>query len=99
MATIDLTVTRSPHVAGGLRIVIGNYVGPASYATNGDALVPGDVGLGDIEFIVFSTTLGGNSLVYNYATGKAVWLTGAGVEVTALTALNTQVSRFMAVGK
>lgn len=98
MPTVNMAVTRSPHVAGGLRIVVGNYSGPASYVAGGDALGPGDVGLGDIEFIDFSPAAGGQTIAYNYTTGKAQWL-AAGAEVAGGTVLNAQTVRFMAIGK
>lgn len=97
MPTVNMAVTRSPHVAGGLRIVVGAYTGPSSYVTGGDSLVAGDVGLGDIEMILFQPSSSGHQLVYDFTASKVKWLVAAGTEASG--ALNTITSRFIAWGK
>ena len=103
MPTIDLTVERDRHVTGGLRIVTGLYMGPASYASGGDSWTPGDVGLGDIEFVQFApardTTPVLRGLGFDYTNNKVLWFLPDGTQVTALTNLSTFSARFMAYGK
>jgi hypothetical protein len=100
MPTINPWVARGPNVAGNQRIVNGAYTGPASYVSGGDALVPGDIGLGDIEFITFNSSPAGQLVTYNYATGKVQWYAaGTGAEIAGGVALNAQTVRYEAKGK
>jgi hypothetical protein len=103
MANVDITSERARHVSGGLRIVMGRYVGPTSYVLGGDPLSASDVGLGEIEHLDFEVASDAvpvaRALGYNRTTGKVVWFLPAGGEVTAGTNLSTFAARFMAHGK
>lgn len=52
-----LTITipdRGRTVVGNRRLVTGSLTQDSSYPTGGESLTPGDLGLSDIDFIVFS---------------------------------------------
>lgn len=104
MPTIDLTVARPRDVAGVRRRTIGQYTGPASYATGGDPFVAGDAGLGEIEKMIFAIArnVAGTAIrfvTYDHTNGKAMWFTDSSTEVAATTDLSTFRVRFEAVGR
>lgn len=102
MPTIDRTIG-AYHDASNARIrKIGNYTGPASYATGGDAFTAGDVGMGRIEMLNFEVATNGTVILiprYDYANGKVKWFDLAGNESANATALNGYTARFEAIGK
>ena len=104
MPTISKTVARFEDTAGLRNRRIGQYTGPSSYATGGDPLVPGDVGLGDIEFFDFEVAITAAAatflLVYDTTNQKVIWVDStSGLEVAALTDLSGASARFEAVGR
>lgn len=103
MATTDLTVARSRDVAGVRRRIVGQYTGPASYATGGDPFVASEIGLGTIEFLDFenaiSATPANRLLTYDHAAEAVVWIVpDTGAEVANGTNLSTFSARFEAIG-
>lgn len=103
MATISKTVARFQDDAGIRRRAVGQYTGPASYATGGEAVTAGDLGLGTVEFVDFdnpaSSTPACRLVKYDYANAKVIWFDLAGAEIANGTDLSTFVCRFEAVGK
>lgn len=102
MPTLDKTIG-AYHDASNARIrKIGNYTGPASYATGGDALVSGDLGMGRIEMLNFEIATNGSVILivrYDYVNNKVKWFDLAGAEVANTTALGAYSARFEAIGK
>jgi len=102
MATISLTAARGRDIAGVRRRTIGQYTGPASYVTGGEAIAAGDVGMGVLEFFDFELATDGSSwrgIMYDHATGKAFWVVlSSGNEVANAVDLSAFNARFEAVG-
>jgi hypothetical protein len=103
LATIDLTVARSRDVAGVRRRIVGQYTGPSSYATGGDELLPSELGLGTIEFLIFENAINATPanrlLTYDHANQKVVWIVpNTGSQVGAATDLSGYSARFEAIG-
>jgi hypothetical protein len=105
MPTIDKTNLQY-HDSSAARIrKIGGYAGPASYVVGGDPIVPGDLGMGRIELILFAPATNGTLFIYPVwvpsGNGGAVkWLVGTtGVEVAGGVNLSAYTTRFEAIGK
>lgn len=101
MPTLDLTQYRAEDVRSTKRVISGIYTGPASYATGGDAFVPGDVKLGQIHFLVANPASNGTDLrlvLYDYTNSKMKWFDLAGAEIANATDLSAYSARFEAVG-
>jgi len=102
MPTIDRTIG-AYHDASNARIrKIGNYTGPASYATGGDSFTAGDVGMGRIEMLNFEVATNGTIIQiprYDYANSKVKWFDLAGNEIANATVLSAYSARFEAIGK
>lgn len=103
MPTLSFTAGRSKDVAGIRRRVTGVYTGPASYATGGDPLSAGQLGLGTIEFLDFanpvSATPACRLVGYDNTNAKVIWFDLAGAEIGNGTDLSTFSCRFEAIGK
>jgi hypothetical protein len=86
---------------------IGGYTGPAVYNTTGDPITPGDLGMGKIEVMFFTTAVAGTLYLYpvwnpdpTTGGGKVKWLVSTtGVEVAQGVNLSTYFARFEAIGK
>lgn len=102
MATISLTVARGRDIAGVRRRTVGQYTGPASYATGGETIAPGDVGMGVLEFVDFELATDGTDwygIMYDHPTGKAIWVVlSSGNQVAGAVDLSAFNARFEAVG-
>jgi hypothetical protein len=94
-------------VMGNRRVVTGTFTWDSSYADNGEALTPANLGLSSISFIQISPSLKSDGsaavdAIYDYTNQKviAVWSSTGAVnpEVTATTDLSTYSSRFLAFG-
>lgn len=105
MPTIDKTLVPYHDSSNACIRKVGGYTGPASYATGGDPIVPGDLGMARISVIFFTPATNGTLFVYPVwvpsASGGAVkWLVGTtGVEVAAAVNLSGYTARFEAIGK
>ncbi len=104
MATIDLTVERSRDTAGIRNRRVGNYTGPAIYATGGDSFAAADVALGDIEMISFAGVARSGTdyrlLYWDAVNDKIIWVVpNTGAEVANATDLSGFSCRFEAIGK
>lgn len=103
MATISKTVARFQDDAGIRRRVVGQYTGPSSYVTGGDALVAGDINLGTIEFIKFENPIDSTPtcrlVTYDHASGKVIWFDLAGDQIANGVDLDGYSCRFEAIGK
>jgi hypothetical protein len=98
--TIDLTVSPGQNTSTRKRQVAA-YTGPASYATGGDLLDPGQFRLGTLDAILGLSISDGTTVHhgwYNVATGKIMWFVAAGTEVTNGTNLSTFTGRIEVVG-
>jgi hypothetical protein len=107
MATIDRTIG-AYHDSSNARIrKIGGYTGPASYATGGDAITAGELGMARIELLLLGDATNGTlyrHLVFipNTTTGGGLirWLDATnGAEIANATNLTTYTARFEAIGK
>ena len=103
MATITRTIGAF-HDASNSRIrKIGQYTGPASYVTGGDALAPSDLGVSHIELLLFEPAVNATpktfTLVYDTANKKILWMDPTtGLEVANATVLSGYSARFEAIG-
>jgi hypothetical protein len=103
VGTIDRTIG-SYHDSSNARIrKIGRYVGPASYATGGDSLTPGALGLGKLEHLSFELAINSagtvRGLVYDHANETVFWVVlDTGAEVANGTDLSGYSARFEAIG-
>lgn len=80
---------------------IGTYVGPASYTTGGDSLLPEHLSLGMLDLLQLENASNGTVILclkYDYTALKVKWFDLAGAEVAAATNLSTYSARFEAVG-
>lgn len=104
-ATVDFTQFRGEDGSNTKRRMQGIYTGPASYATGGDPLVPGDVKLGAIDILDFtpasdSPFTTAYQLVYDYVNSKVIWLVQTtGLQVGNGTNLAAASARFEAIGR
>ena len=79
-------------------------VGPASYATGGDPITPGDFALSRIDHLIVSGgAAGGYVVAYDATNSKLKWLVqdgdaGALVEATAATNLTGEFVDVIAIG-
>ena len=99
MATIVRTTVRTQNNPG-IR-----YVGPASYATNGDSFTAQESGIGVIEQVIFGVAVNAAGaaprlLVYDYTNSKVRWFVpNTGDEVAAATDLSGYTVRTQVLGK
>jgi hypothetical protein len=104
-ATIDFTQFRAEDGSNTKRRIQGIYTGPAAYVTGGDPFLPGDVKLGQIDILDFTTASDNPfttaySLVYDYVNNRVIWLVQTtGLQVANGVALNTISARFEAIGR
>lgn len=107
MATIDRSIG-AYHDSSNARIrKIGGYTGPASYATGGDPITAGELGMARLELLLLSAATNGTlyrTLVFvpNTVTGGGTirWLDATnGTEIAAAANLSTYTARFEAIGK
>jgi len=87
-------------VWGRNRVVVKTVTFDSSYATGGESLLPGDLGLSEIHAVLVSVQSGGTptEVQYNYTTRTLVALRGAMVEVAAATDLSALVVRVVVIG-
>lgn len=100
---ISKAVVRFFDVAGVRRRNVGEYTGPASYATGGDSFTPADVNLGEIEHASFEVATDGTNvwlLVYDYTNEKVMWFVpSTDAEVAAVQDMSGVTARFEVIGK
>jgi hypothetical protein len=98
---IDRTTVKQYHDSSSSHIrKVGRYVGSAAYATGGDALAAGDLGLGSVDFLIFGPLSNGTVILlaaYDYAAGKVKVFNADGTEHAAGD-LSTYSGRFEAIG-
>lgn len=102
MPTLDLTQFRAEDGSNTKRRTQGIYTGPASYATGGDAFVPGDIKLGQIDVLSLGHPTNGSVILlveYDYTNQKVKWFDLAGAEVTNTTNVSAYSTRFEAIGR
>jgi len=104
-ANVDFTQFRGEDGSNTKRRMQGIYTGPAAYVTGGDPLLPGDVKLGSIDLLDFTTAndspfTTAYALVYDYVNQKVIWLVQTtGVQVGNGTVLSAASARFEAIGR
>lgn len=104
MPTITRTIGAF-HDASNARIrKIGQYTGPASYATGGDPFTAANLGMSTIELLVTELAVNAagtvRGLQYDTAAGLLRWIVlDTGAEVAATTDLSGFSARFEAIGK
>jgi hypothetical protein len=102
---IDFTQFRAEDGSHTKRRTQGIYTGPAAYVTGGDPFTPGDVKLGQIDILDFTTAADSPfttaySLVYDPVNQKVIWLVQTtGLQVANGVALNAASARFEAIGR
>lgn len=104
MPTISRTIGAFFDSSQGRLRRIGQYTGPSSYSTGGDAFAPADVAMGRLEHLDVSAAIdatGANVriLVWNPVTNKIHWYTTASAEVANGTDLSGFNARFEAIGQ
>ena len=103
MATLSFTVAEPFDVAGTKRRTIGQYTGPASYVTGGDAFLANEVQIGVLDHVIFEVATDGTNfrlLLYDHTNNTVVWIVpDTGAQVAAATDLSSFNARFEAVGK
>jgi hypothetical protein len=104
LGTIDLSQARPFDEAGIRRRVIITYTPPASYATGGDSILPGDIGnLGVIEEFPEQIATNGTAIVcfiYNFTTQKLqAFQPSTNVEIAAAVNLSAYISRIEVMGR
>lgn len=80
---------------------VGQYTGPASYATGGDSLPPEQLGLGTLDALLFEAASNGTAAIllrYDYTNEKVMAFDMAGAEIANGTDLSTYTARFEAIG-
>ena len=80
---------------------VGQYTGPASYATGGDTLPPEQLGLGNLDALLFTVATNGTVVIllaYNYTTEMVKAFDMAGAEIANGTDLSAYTARFEAIG-
>ena len=101
MPTIDRTGV-TYHDASNARIrKIGRMVGPASYATGGDACSPSLLGLGKVDVLLLQPFTNGTVIilaVYVVSTSLVKFFDMAGAEIANGTDLSAYSARFEAIG-
>jgi len=103
MPTLSGTATRPKDVWSTHKVWVDQYTGPSSYVTGGDALVPADVHLGDIELILFELAINAGGTiygpVYDTTNQKVLWyVLDTGAEVANGTDLSGFSARLLAIG-
>jgi len=113
MATITLELTgggvRPLRMIGNadLKVVTGRFTFDSAYLTGGESLGPSDIGLLEINTVVFgpavyrggeASATAGFDVVYDHTYNTVVALTATNAEVVSGTDLSTFVSRFIAIG-
>ena len=84
---------------------IGQYAGPASYATGGDPFAAADVAMGRLEHLDLGVAANAalttfRLLVYDTTNSKVLWIVpNTGAEVAAATDLSGFTTRFEAIGQ
>lgn len=103
MPTLDMTIGKHPLIAAvNARIAHGQYTGPSSYVTGGDAFVAADVKLSHLTEIFFGLAVnaGGTirGLLYDSTNNTVLWyVLDTGAEVANGTDLSGFSARFLAV--
>jgi len=80
---------------------IGQYTGPASYATGGESLTAADLGMSRIDLLLFEPATNGTAVIplcYDATNAKVKAFDMAGAEQGAGTNLSTYSARFEAIG-
>lgn len=90
--------------AGNRKRRIVDIIGDNSYATGGEPISPSDVGLTNIDALIFSHAQRGGAvttdeIAYDGVNGKVIIVTRAGVEVANLSDQSTYVGRCEVVGQ
>lgn len=100
--TIDRTSVKQYHDSSNAHIrKVGRMTGPASYATGGDPLTPGELGVGVVDLLLCEPFDNGTAIllaVYQHSTSKLKFYDMAGAEVTDATNLSAYAARFEMIG-
>ena len=98
MGQVAAVVTKKD-VAGRMRITQGVINMSTSYATNGDTISPGDVGLTELKTLVIPAVVGARLFEHDPINAKIKAYTAINTQVTATTDLHTVALPFVAFGK
>ena len=105
MADFALSDNDGRNVVGNRRTVVGTYTGPASYATNGDAVSADDLGLSNIRVLTLgvagdAANITPRLLRWNAAQTKIMWFVpDTGAEVANATDLSAFTATLYAEGR
>ena len=100
--TITRTIGDYHDRSGSFTRKIGQATGPASYTTGGDPMVPGVLGMGKVDLILFEPFTNGSVIIlagYEVVAATVKFYDMAGVEIANGTNLSTYNARFEAIGK
>ena len=98
MGQVSAVVTKKD-VAGRMRITQGQIAMSASYATNGDTISPGDVGLTELKTLMLQPFKTPRLFEFDAVNSKIKSYTALGTEVVNTTDLHLVVLDFVAFGK
>ena len=102
MPTLDFSQFRAEDGSNTKRRIQAIYTGPASYVTGGDAFVPGDIKLGQIDALLIEPATNGSVILlprYVVSGNVMKWFDLAGAEVANATDLSAYTARFEAIGR